>query len=100
MRAVDPTKKMAHKTGRGCDIGYAPAASSCEGVHSVDTCTVAAIDEIAALAAPNPGSSSQSQPSFSGLVARSGHPAEQITQLLRAGKFDFVRLFSRRGGTS
>ena len=37
-------------------------------------------DAIAAFAVPNPGSSSQSQPVFSGLVARSGRPDEQITQ--------------------
>src|SRR5215467_4233848 len=54
---------------KGCDIGYAPAASSCERVNSVDTCTVAALDAITAFAVPNPGSSSQSQPVFSGLVA-------------------------------
>ena len=46
----------------------------------MDPCTVAALDAIAAFAVPNPSSSSQSQPVFSGLVARSGHPAEQITQ--------------------
>jgi hypothetical protein len=46
----------------------------------VDPCTVAALDAIAAFAVPNPSSSSQSQPVFSGLVARSGRPAEQITQ--------------------
>jgi hypothetical protein len=26
--------------GKGCDIGYAPAASSCEGAFGVDACTV------------------------------------------------------------
>jgi hypothetical protein len=46
----------------------------------VDPCTVAALDVIAAFAVPNPSSSSQSQPVFSGLVAPSGHPDEQITQ--------------------
>jgi hypothetical protein len=46
----------------------------------VDPCTVAALDAIAAFAVPNPSSSSQSQPVFSGLVARSGRPDEQITQ--------------------
>jgi hypothetical protein len=65
---------------KGCDIGYAPSASSCERANSVDACTVAALDAIAAFAVPNPGPSSQSQPVFSGLVARSGRPAEQITQ--------------------
>jgi hypothetical protein len=46
----------------------------------VDPCTVAALDVIAAFAVPNPGSSSQSQPVFSGLVARLGRPDGQITQ--------------------
>jgi hypothetical protein len=65
---------------KGCDIGYVPAICSCEGAYSVDPCTVAALDVIAAFAVPNPSSSSQSQPVFSGLVAASGHPDEQITQ--------------------
>ena len=46
----------------------------------MDPCTVAALDAIAAFAVPNPSSSSQSQPVFSGLVARSGRPDELITQ--------------------
>src|ERR1700756_620618 len=54
---------------KGRDIGYVPAICSCEGAYSVDPCTVAALDAIAAFAVPNPGSSSQSQPVFSGLVA-------------------------------
>ena len=29
--------------GKGCDIGYALAISSCEGAHSVETCTVTAL---------------------------------------------------------
>jgi len=66
---------------KGCDIGYVPAICSCEGAYSVDPCTVAALDAIAAFAVPNPSFSSQSQPVFSGLVALSGHPDEQITQL-------------------
>jgi len=65
---------------KGCDIGYVPAICSCEGAYSVDPCTVAALDAIAAFAVPNPSSSSQSQPVFSGLVARSGRPGGQITQ--------------------
>ena len=62
------------------DIGFALAAYSCEGVCDVDACTVAVLDAIAAFAVPNPGSSSQSQPVFSGLVAPSGRHDEQITQ--------------------
>ena len=43
--------------------------SSCEGAYSVEACTVTALDAITAFAIPTPGSSSQSQPVFSGLVA-------------------------------
>jgi hypothetical protein len=71
---------MSIRKWKGCDIGYVPAICSCEGAHSVDPCTVAALDAIAAFAVPNPDSSSQSQSVFSGLVARSSRPAEQITQ--------------------
>ena len=46
----------------------------------MDPCTVAALDAITAFAIPNPSSSSQSQPVFSGLVVRSGRPDGQITQ--------------------
>jgi hypothetical protein len=55
--------------GKGCDLGYALAASSCEEADSVEACTVTAPDAITAFAVPNPDSSSQSQPVFSGLVA-------------------------------
>jgi hypothetical protein len=60
----------AHTKGKGRGIGYALATSSCEGVGSVDACTVAAPDAITAFAVPNPGCSSQSKSDFSGLVAR------------------------------
>jgi hypothetical protein len=52
---------------KGCDFGYALAASSCEGVNSVDACTVTALDAITAFAVPNPNASSQNTPVFSGL---------------------------------
>jgi hypothetical protein len=35
---------------KGCDIGYALAASSCEEANSVDACTVTALDAITAFA--------------------------------------------------
>jgi hypothetical protein len=54
---------------KGCDIGYAPATSSCEEASSVDTCTIAALDVITAFAVPNPNCPSQDQSVFSGLVA-------------------------------
>jgi len=55
--------------GKGCDIGYALAANSCEGANSVEACTVTAFDAITAFAVPNPNCSSQRQSVFSGLAA-------------------------------
>ncbi len=50
--------------GKGCDIGYALTASSCEGANSVEACTVTALDAITAFAVPNPNFSSQSRRFF------------------------------------
>jgi len=66
--------------GKGCDIGYALAISSCEGANSVETCTVTALDAITAFAVPNPNSSSQSRRFFPvwllfGLPRRADHSA-------------------------
>jgi len=55
---------------KSCGAGYALAIGSCERVDNVDTYAAAAPDVITAFAVPNPDSSSQSQPVFSGLVAR------------------------------
>jgi hypothetical protein len=65
---------------KGCDIGSALAISSCEEANNVETCTVTALDAITAFAVPNPDFSSQSTSVFSGLVAPTGCPVEQITQ--------------------
>src|SRR5271157_3852929 len=66
--------------GKGCDIGYAPAASSCEGAFGVDACTVTALDAITAFAVPNPNYPSQSRRFFQvwlplGLPRRADHSA-------------------------
>jgi hypothetical protein len=66
--------------GKGCDIGYALAASSCEGAFSVDACTVTALDAITAFAVPNPNYPSQSRRFFQvwllfGLPRRADHSA-------------------------
>jgi hypothetical protein len=66
--------------GKGCDIGYALAVSSCEEANSVDACTVTASDAITAFAVPNPNSSSQSRRFFQvwllfGLPRRADHSA-------------------------
>ncbi|HET9789735.1 MAG TPA: hypothetical protein VFR08_00375 [Candidatus Angelobacter sp.] len=47
-------ERSDRKNSKGCDIGYALAASSCEGVNSVDACTVTASDVIAAFATSGP----------------------------------------------
>ena len=66
--------------GKGCDIGYALAISSCEEADSVEACTVTALDAITALAVPNPNYSSQSSRFFQvwlpvGLPLRADHSA-------------------------
>jgi hypothetical protein len=68
------------RNGKGCDIGYALAASSCEGANSVEACTVTALDAITAFAVPNPNCSSQSRRFFQvwllfGLPRRADHSA-------------------------
>jgi len=87
---VDPGNR------KGCDIGYAPAISSCEGANRVDACTVAALDAITAFADPNPNCSSQNQSVFSGLVARQVALPSRSLSLLRSGKVYFANPFSRR----
>jgi len=84
------------ENGKGCDIGYAPVAGSCEGANSVDASTVAALDAITAFAVPNPNCSSQKQSVFSGLVARQVALSSGSLSLLRTGKFYFANPFSRR----
>ena len=42
------------ENSKGCDIGYALAAASCEGANSVDACTVTALDATTAFAVPDP----------------------------------------------
>ena len=68
------------RKGKGCDIGYALAASSCEGANSVEACTVTALDAITAFAVPNPNCPSQSRRFFQvwlpfGLPRRADHSA-------------------------
>jgi hypothetical protein len=72
--------KERREKGKGCDIGYALAASSCEGANRVETCTVTALDAITAFAVPNPNCPSQSRRFFQvwlllGLPRRADHSA-------------------------
>jgi hypothetical protein len=78
--------RSARKNSKGCDIGYALAASSCEGANSVDACTVTALDAITAFAVPNPNCSSQNQSVFSGLATLRVAPVSRSLSLLRTGK--------------
>ena len=87
---------LTPKNGKGCDIGYAPAASSCERANSVDACTVAALDAITAFAVPNPNCSSQKQSVFSGLAALQVALPSGSPSLLRTDKIYFASPFSRR----
>jgi hypothetical protein len=66
--------------GKGCDIGYAPSVNSCERAHSVDACTVAALDAITAFADSRPQLLLAETVGFFGSGCSSGCPAEQITQ--------------------
>ena len=65
---------------KGCDFGYALAAGSCEGVSSVDACTVTALDAITAFAVPNPNASSQNRRFFQVRVSNESLRQTQITQ--------------------
>jgi len=73
-------RRRTLEKGKGCDIGYALAISSCEEANSVETCTVTALDAITAFTVPNPNCSSQSRRFFPvwlpvGLPRRADHPA-------------------------
>ena len=48
------SRSLTARNSKGCDIGYAPTANSCEGVNSPDACTVTALDAITAFAVPDP----------------------------------------------
>ena len=60
---------MMPKNDKGCDIGYALAARSCEGANSVDARTVTALDATTAFAVPDPGAILANASDFSGLEA-------------------------------
>jgi hypothetical protein len=53
-RRREEEMKSTQQNSKGCDIGYALAANSCEGVNNVDACTVTALDATTAFAVPDP----------------------------------------------
>ena len=68
------------RKGKGRDIGYALASSSCEGANQRGVCTITALDAITAFAVPNPNYPSLSSRffrvwSFAGSPPRTDHPA-------------------------
>jgi hypothetical protein len=85
------------RKGKGCDFGYALAAGSCEEAHSVDACTVTALDAITAFAVPNPNCSSQESVGFFGSGRSFGYPSERITQPTSdRQRFIFANPFNHR----
>ncbi len=78
------------------DLGYALAISSCEEANNVETCTVTALDAIAAFAVPNPNCSSRFSRFF-----RLWLPVELPRQAdhsayFELAKFNYANRFSRR----
>jgi|ERR1700722_4269755 hypothetical protein len=73
-------RREENKKGKGRDIGYALARSSCEGANRRGVCTITALDAITAFAVPNPNCPSLSSRffrvwSFLRLPRRTDHPA-------------------------
>src|SRR6476660_4987082 len=64
------------ENSKGCDIGYALAANSCEGVNNVDACTVTALDATTAFAVPDPGSPLAGLVGFFGSGCPADHSAK------------------------
>jgi hypothetical protein len=94
-------RKKAREKLKGCDIGYALAASSCEGANSVEACTVTALDVITAFTVPNPGPSSQSLPVFSGLVSlRVASPGSDHSAYFGLAKFYLSQPFQPSTGAT
>src|SRR5215469_8761447 len=78
---------------KGCDIGYVPAICSCEKAHSVDTCTVAALDAIAAFASRPPASPRRVSRFFRVWLPVKVAPTSRSLSLLRIGKLWFRQSF-------
>ena len=89
--------ERSDKNKRSCDIGYALAASSCEGVNSVDACTVTASDVIAAFATSGPNLLLAKLVGFFGSERPANYFAMAITQsTLDRQRFIEAKPFDRR----
>jgi hypothetical protein len=82
---------------KGCDLGYALAARSCEGANSVEHAPSQPFDAITAFAVPNPNFSSQSRRFFqvwssSRSPCRADHPIYfGLANFIRTNPFDHRR---------
>src|SRR5215467_13608299 len=65
---------------KGCDIGYALVADSCEGTDNVDTCTVTALGCDHCFRSSKPRRILAESVGFFGSGRSSGYPSERITQ--------------------
>jgi hypothetical protein len=74
--AAGRTWKKLSKNSKGCDIGYALAANSCEGANNVDACTVTALDATTAFAVPDPGLPLAGSVGFFGSGSSADHSTE------------------------
>jgi hypothetical protein len=87
------------RESKGCDIGYALAVSSCEQAHSVDACTVTALDARSLLSQfQTPTAPRKSQSVCSGPVA---HPVALLSgspSLLQIGNVLFSPTLSAIDG--
>jgi hypothetical protein len=85
---VAVSKRRLEK-GKGCDIGYALAANSCEGANNVDACTVTALDAITAFAVPDPDLLLAEFVGFFG----SGYSADHSTEPDHPVYFGFAKVY-------
>ncbi len=78
--ACDVVVRKGAQKRKGCDIGYALAADSCERAGRVETCTIAAPDAITAFAVRAPAAPRESRRFFrvrspNGSPRPANHPA-------------------------
>jgi hypothetical protein len=79
-RLLSGVERSDRKKSKGCDIGYAPAAGSCEGVNHVDACTVTAFDVITAFTVSVPSLPLAEPAGFFGPESPANHFTRLITQ--------------------
>src|SRR5215813_5162245 len=81
---------------KGRDFGYALAIRSCEGVNSVESCTITALDVITAFAVQTPTPPRRASRFFSGLLVLRVAPPNGSLSLLRIDSVYLINPFDRR----